>query len=54
MQLVYADNLNCVSTIPEVLLETAWFTTGSVRMVGQEPAPKKCVLMRKSKTARVM
>ena len=28
-----------------MLLRAAWFTTGYVRLVGQEPAPTKCVLM---------
>ena len=42
---MYADNLKCVSRDPEVLLSAARFTTGYVRLVGQEPAPSKCVLM---------
>ena len=40
---LYADNLKCVSRDPGVLLRVARFTTGYVRLVGQEPAPGKCV-----------
>ena len=40
---LYADNLKCVSRDPGVLLRAARFTTGYVRLVGQEPAPSKCV-----------
>ena len=36
---LYADNLKCVSGDPGVLLRAAGFTTGYVRLVGQEPAP---------------
>ena len=49
---MYADNLKCVSRDPEVLLGAACFTTGYVRLVGQEPAPSKCVLMSTSRTVR--
>ena len=42
---LYADNLKCVSRDPEVLLGAARFTTGYDRLVGQEPALSKCVLM---------
>ena len=49
---LYADNLKCVSRDPEVLLSAARFTTGNVRLVGQEPAPSKCVLMSTSRTVR--
>ena len=41
---LYADNLKCVSRDPGLLLNAARFTTGYVRLVGQEPAPSKCVL----------
>ena len=41
---LYADNLKCVSGDPDLLLNAARFTTGYVRLVGQEPAPSKCVL----------
>ena len=41
---LYADNLKCVSRDPGLLLHAARFTTGYVRLVGQEPAPSKCVL----------
>ena len=47
---MYADNLKCVSRDPGVLLRAARFTTGYVRLVGQEPAPSKCVLMSTSRT----
>ena len=40
---LYADNIKCVSRDPGVLLRAARFTTGYVRLVGQEPAPSKCV-----------
>ena len=49
---LYADNLKCVSRDPEVLLGAARFTTGYVRLVGQEPAPGKCVLMSTSRAVR--
>ena len=49
---LYADNLKCVSWDPGVLLRAARFTTGYVRLVGQEPAPSKCVLMSKSGAVR--
>ena len=42
---MYADNLKCVSRDPGLLLNAARFTTGYVRLVGQEPAPSKCVLL---------
>ena len=40
---LYADNLKCVSRDPDLLLKAARFTTGYVRLVGQEPVPSKCV-----------
>ena len=49
---LYADNLNCVSRDPDLLLNAARFTTGYVRLVGQEPAPSKCVLLSTSKEVR--
>ena len=49
---LYADNLKCVSRDPEVLLRAARFTTGYVRLVCQEPAPSKCVLMSTSRAVR--
>ena len=49
---LYADNLKCVSRDPEVLLGAARFTTGYVRLVGQEPAPSMCVLMSTSRAVR--
>ena len=46
---LYADNLKCVSGDPGLLLIAARFTTGYVRLVGQEPAPSKCVLLSTSR-----
>ena len=37
---------------PSLLLRAARFTTGYVRLVGQEPAPCKCVLMSTSRAVR--
>ena len=49
---MYADNLKCVSTDPDLLLSAARFNTGYVRLVGQEPAPSKCVLLSTSRDVR--
>ena len=49
---LYADYLKCVSGDPDLLLNAAGFTTGYVRLVGQELAPSKCVLMSTSGTVR--
>ena len=49
---LYADNLKCLSRSPELLLHAARFTTKYVRLVGQEPAPSKCVLLRTSREVR--
>ena len=49
---LYADNLKFVSGDPGLLLSAARFTTGYVRLVGQEPAPSKCVLMSTSRAVR--
>ena len=49
---LYADNLKCVSGDPDLLLNAARFTTGYVRLVGQEPAPRKCVLLSTSRDVR--
>ena len=49
---MYADNLKCVSRNPAALLRAARFTVGYVRLVGQEPAPWKCVLMSTSRVVR--
>ena len=46
---LYADNLKCVSRNPDLLLNAARFTAGYVRLVGQEPAPSKCVLLSTSR-----
>ena len=35
-----------------MLLSAARFTTGYVRLVGQEPAPSKCVLLSTSEAVR--
>ena len=49
---LYADNLKCFSRDPGSLLHAARFTTGYVRLVGQEPAPSKCVLLSTSGEVR--
>ena len=49
---LYADNLKCSSRSPELLLHAARFTTKYVRLVGQEPAPNKCVLLSTSREVR--
>ena len=48
---LYADNLECVSRDPDLLL-SARFTTWYVRLVGQEPAPCNCVLLSSSREVR--
>ena len=45
-------NLKCVSRNPGLLLSAARFTTGYVRLVGQQPAPSKCVLLSTSRVVR--
>ena len=42
----------CVSRDPDLLLNAAKFTTGYVRLVGQELAPSKCVLLSTSGVVR--
>ena len=49
---LYADNLECLSRCPDLLLSAARFTTQYVRLVGQEPAPSKCVLLSTSREVR--
>ena len=49
---LYADILKCLSGNPDLLLHAARFTTGHVRLVGQEPAPSKCVLLSTTKEVR--
>ena len=49
---LYADNLKCLSRDPGVLWRAARFTTGYVRLVGQEPAPGECVLLSTSREVR--
>ena len=49
---LYADNLKCVSRDPDLLLHAARFTTGYVRLVGQEPPTSKCVLLSTSREVR--
>ena len=49
---LYADNLKCVFRDPGVLLRAAKFTTGYVRLVGQELAPSKCVFLSTSRVVR--
>ena len=46
---LYADNLKCLSRSPDLLLRAARFTTQYVKLVGQEPAPSKCVLLSTSR-----
>ena len=41
-----------MSRDPDLLLAAARFTTGYVRLVGQEPAPSKCVLLSTSRDVR--
>ena len=49
---LYADNLKCLSRSPELLLHAARFAAKYVRLVGQEPAPSKCVLLSTSREVR--
>ena len=49
---LYGDNLKCLSRSPELLLYAARCTTKYVRLVGQEPAPSKCVLWSTSREVR--
>ena len=46
---LYADNLQCVASTDDDLLEAARFTNNYTRLVGQTPAPSKCVLLSTSK-----
>ena len=43
---------SCVCGDAAFLSRAARFTTGYVRLVGQEPAPSKCVLLSTSKAVR--
>ena len=49
---LYADNLKCLSGDPGLLWRADRFTTGYVWLVGQEPAPSKCVLLSTSGAVR--
>ena len=49
---LYADNLKCVSNNDNDLLEAARFTNTCIRMVGQAPAPSKCILLSTSAVVR--
>ena len=49
---LHADNLKCVSRDPDLLLSAARFTTGYVRLGGQEVVPSKCVLLSTSRDVR--
>ena len=49
---LYADNLKCLSRDPDLLLHAARLTTRYVRLVGQEPAPSKCVILSTSREVR--
>ena len=44
--------LSVLQGTPGLLLHAARFTTGYVRLVGQEPAPSKCVLVSTSRVVR--
>ena len=49
---LYLDNLKCLSRSPELLLHAVRCATKYVRLVGQEPAPGKCVLLSTSREVR--
>ena len=49
---LYADNLKCVSSSPEALLSAARLTNLYIGLVGQEAAPRKCVLLSTSRKIR--
>ena len=49
---LYADNLKCVSSSPWALLSAARFTNLYISLVGQEAAPRKCVLLSTSRKVR--
>ena len=49
---LYADNLECLSRNPDLLLHAARFTTKYIRLVGQELAPSECVLLSTSGEVR--
>ena len=49
---LYADNLKCVSYGEAELLAAAQFTSRYIRLVGQEAAPSKCVLLSTSSGTR--
>ena len=42
---LFADSLECVTQDPEQLLRAARFFTRYIRLVGQQPAPSKCVFV---------
>ena len=50
----YADNLKCVSSDDRDLLEAARLTMAYIRLVGQTPAPKNCVLLSTSSVVRAL
>ena len=49
---LYADNLKCLSSSPGALLSAARFTNLYISLVGQEAAPRKCVLLSTSREVR--
>ena len=49
---LYADNLKCVSGEADDLLEAARFSNTYIRLVGQAPAPSKCILLSTSAEIR--
>ena len=49
---LYADNLKCVCSDDDDLLEAAKFTNTYIRLVSQAPAPSKCILLSTSVVVR--
>ena len=49
---LYADNLKCASTDDADLLEAARSTNTYIRLVGQAPSPRKCILLSTSAVVR--
>ena len=48
----YSDIFKCLSRNPDLLLHVARFAAKYVRLVGQEPAPIKCVFLSTSREVR--
>ena len=49
---LYGDNLKCLSPSLEAFSGAAGFTHMYMKLVGQEAAPRKCVLLSTSKKVR--